>query len=268
MKTYIIYCDESIQKGPYFSHFYGGAFVDEQNFHSIVQTLNCKKHELNFFGEVKWTKITQQYEQKYIDFINLYFDLIKHGMIKVRIQFCKNDNIPNKYDNSSTLDGFYRMYYQFFKWGFGLQYCNPTNEPVWIKTYFDKLPNTRQQNAAFKNYIFNVQNTDTLFNANVKIRREDITDVDSKKHVILQGMDIILGAMQFKLNRENKAVNPVTGKRGKKTRAKENVYRAIQKNITEIYPNFNVGITTGIRGDITNRWNDPYRHWSFQAYEK
>ena len=37
----------------------------------------------------------------------------------------------------------------------------------------------------------------------------------------------------------------------------------ISQRIRAIYTNFNIGITTGIRGDRENRWRDPYRHWLF-----
>ena len=72
-----------------------------------------------------------------------------------------------------------------------------------IKIAIDKLPNTKEQNDLFKEYIYNMQNLPEFQIGHVVIRREDITDVDSKQHVVLQGMDIILGSIQFKLNKEN-----------------------------------------------------------------
>lgn len=82
-------------------------------------------------------------------------------------------------------------------------------------------------------------------------------------------MDIILGSIQFKLNRDNEIKNPETGRRGKKTIAKEKLYKVINKNIREIYPNFNIGISTGYKDDVTNVWKQKYRHWSFvpNSYE-
>ena len=75
-------------------------------------------------------------------------------------------------------------------------------------------------------------------------------------------MDIILGSINFKLN---KAKINGPNKRGKTTIAKEKLYKVILANIRDIYPNFNIGITTGIRGNIKNRWLDPYRHWLFKT---
>ena len=205
-KTYIIYCDESVSKGPYYSNFYGVALVDSENFEWITEMLNQKKQELN---------------------------------------------------------GFYLLYYQFIKHAFGLEYCNPEDGKVYLRTYFDKLPNTREQNELFKQYIYNLQTLEEFTGANIHIRREDITDVDSKKHVILQGTDIILGAIQFKLNKENEVKNPETGRRGKRTIAKDKLYREISRNIRKIHPNFNIGISTGFADDKTKLWWQTYRHWSF-----
>lgn len=266
MKNYIIYCDESISKGKYYSNFYGGALLEGKNFNYVVNSLNAKKKELNFYGEIKWTKVTERYLDKYIEFINYYFQFIKDNIIKIRIMFRDNKNKAVGLSQEQELNGFYLLYYQFLKNAFGLKYCNPSNEEVELKTFFDKLPNTNEQNQRFKEFIYDLQNTEEYRSTNIRIKEEDITDVDSKKHVILQGMDIILGSIQFKLNKENKIVNEKTGRRGKKTIAKEKLYNVINSNIRQIYPNFNIGISTGIKGDKSNIWIHQYRHWSFVPY--
>lgn len=76
-------------------------------------------------------------------------------------------------------------------------------------------------------------------------------------------MDIILGAMNFRLNDLHKIKNPETGKRSKRTIAKDKLYKAINANIREIRKGFNVGVNTGIDGDTTNYWKHLYRHWNF-----
>lgn len=263
MKNYIIYCDESISKGKYYSNFYGGVLIDSKYFDFVVGELNRKKEELNMYGEIKWTKVTEAYLDKYIEFINLYFDFIKKGYIKIRIMFRNNNHEPVGLTRNQELDGFYLLYYQFLKHSFGLKYINTIGNKVRLRIYFDKLPNTNEQNRRFKEYIHDLQYVDDFREKNIVINKEDITDVDSKKHVLLQGMDIILGSIQFRLNREHKIVNPDTGRRGKKTKAKEKLYKTINKNIREIYPNFNIGISTGIKNNIQNIWIHPYRHWSF-----
>lgn len=97
-------------------------------------------------------------------------------------------------------DEFFILYYQFFKNAFGFQYCNDTNNPTGLRIYFDKLPDTEQKNENFKNFIFGLQFREPLLDSKIFINRADITEVDSKRHVILQCMDIILGSMNFRLN--------------------------------------------------------------------
>lgn len=78
-------------------------------------------------------------------------------------------------------------------------------------------------------------------------------------------MDIILGTMNFKLNNMDKEKVPNSRLRGRRTIAKEKLYKNILRNIKIIYPNFNIGISTSNRGDFTNNWKDSYRHWCFKS---
>jgi len=66
-REYVIYCDESVSKGAHFSNFYGGALVTSDNIDSVRSSIAAKKADLNLHGEVKWSKITENYKQKYID---------------------------------------------------------------------------------------------------------------------------------------------------------------------------------------------------------
>jgi len=88
----------------------------------------------------------------------------------------------------------------------------------------------------------------------------------SHDHVLLQCLDIVLGAMYFRLNHFHKAIQEDTKKRGKRTIAKEKMYKHIHEQIDDIFPHFNIGENTGARGDEYPYyyWNHPYRHWRFK----
>src|SRR5712671_5387798 len=90
--------------------------------------------------------------------------------------------------------------------------------------------------------------------ARIRISRENITEINSAEHILAQCVDIILGAMQFRLNRMHEEIPAGERVRGRRTRAKERIYKYIRARINTIYPNFNIGITTGLSGDPTNRW--------------
>ena len=49
--------------------------------------------------------------------------------------------------------------------------------------------------------------------------------------------------------------------------AKESLYKHIRTRICQLYPNFNVGETTGKSGSLSNLWLHPYRHWKFVPTE-
>jgi hypothetical protein len=98
--------------------------------------------------------------------------------------------------------------------------------------------------------------------AGIKIRKQDIAEVDSKKHLLLQVIDVVLGAICFKLNNKHKEIPEGKKRRGKRTRAKEKVYKHINKKIREIRKGFNVGISIGVARK-EDHWLHPYRHWRF-----
>ena len=124
------------------------------------------------------------------------------------------------------------------------------------------MPDTKEKNSEFKEHILYLNN---IFDEHITIKKEDIVEINSKDHVIQQCMDIILGSINFRLNNLNKIKLNGTKRRGKTTIAKEKLYKVILKNIREIYPNFNIGISTSTRGNVNNRWLDPYRHWLFKT---
>ena len=262
-KNFIIYCDESAEKGRFYSHFYGGALIKASDRQAIERILNDQREILNLTGELKWTKITKNYEEKYIDFINLYFDLIRDGLIKIRVMFTQNIHTPTELKEYQIDNQYFLLYYQMIKHAFGLRYCNPDDDEIFINVYMDDVPDTQEKFNDFRQYLHALCHYPVFKRAKVMIPYEDITDVQSHGHVILQGLDIILGSMQFRLNDKHKSIPDGEKRRGKRTIAKEKIYKLINSRIRDIYPGFNIGISTGTPNGETDRWSHPYRHWRF-----
>lgn len=238
-----------------------GALINLSDVNLIEKALNSKKEELNLKGEIKWTKVTDNYLDKYIEMINLFFELIKDGKIKVRIMFAQNAFVSDGLTKEQTDNEYSILYYYFLKDAFGLKFSNdtPFKNKVNFSLYLDDLPCSEEQKNSLKNSMFRYNYE--LKQSNIEIT--EIVEIDSKKHVIQQCMDIILGSMNFKLNDFDKIKDEETGKRSKRTIAKEKLYKVINKNIREIRKGFNVGMSTSNDGDVTNVWKHQYRHWNF-----
>jgi len=257
---YTIWCDESVDKGTYYSDFYGGVLAKSNSVDVIKASIAAKKMELNMHGEVKWTKVTQNYLDKYIELISHFFTFVRSGKLKVRIMFTQNCNVATNLTKRHYEDKFFLLYYQFIKHAFGLTTIRH-QRGTQLRVYFDKLPDKNEKCAEFKDHIFNLN---AFFNSRqVTLKRENIAEVDSKQHDLLQCLDIILGAMAFRLNEGHRAIPPGKKRRGKKTIAKENLYKHIRNEICKAYPHFNIGENTGKREGDNSYWSMSYRHWKF-----
>jgi len=261
---YIIYCDESADKGRFYSNFYGGALLRASDRDMIVDALSAVKEKHGLKGEAKWTKVSAYNELAYCAFASKAFELMAAGLLKVRIMFTQNIHQIKHVEEYRENNEFFMLYYQFIKHAFGLSYCNP--EPknlVHVTVYLDDAPDSAGELDNFKNYLSSLSTFPFFYKAGVVIPKEDIAEIDSSKHVILQAVDVILGSIQFRLNEFHREKPEGARKRGKRTIAKERVYKHINTKIRDLYPNFNIGISTGHGDDAANRWTHPYRHWRF-----
>lgn len=263
---YIIYCDESESRGRHFSNFYGGAIVSSEHVDEIRAVLAAKKHSLNLFGEVKWSKITVNYHKKYIDLMDCFFDLIAAGKVKIRIMFTQNIFRARRQLNREQIENQYAiLYYHFVRHAFGLIHCPHQAAETKVRVYLDEMPLSASQFAAFRGYVVRLSGRGEFRQKRIRFSEENVVQVVSHDHDILQCLDIVLGAMNFRLNDKHKDKPPGARRRGAKTLARLKVYKHINQRISKIYPHFNIGITTGHHGDRANRWHHVYRHWKFQS---
>jgi hypothetical protein len=215
---YILYVDESDKEGPFFSNFYGGILVRSIHLKQVTSILENKKDSLGMGGsEIKWQRVSKQYLDKYIELMETLFDLVEQDLVKIRIMFTQNNTVPIGLTIEQRKNEFLLLYYQFLKRAFGLPYSNDSVEPINLRLYFDELPVNNKDANSFKDYIYKLQFTNDFVKAKIKINKEDITEIDSKDHVLLQYMDIVLGAMYFRLNRFHKVIPE-----GKKKKRKQN----------------------------------------------
>ncbi len=260
----IIYCDESSTKETYFSNFYGAALLEAKNREFAHDRLQIVVDKLGLKNEIKWVKTDPSVVDRYIQFIDEYFDLIEEGVIKYRVLFTHNYLKPDPsadYDFSNT---YFILYYYFLRYAFGLEYNDLPYEKTAVTVLLDEVPHSEKKFNTFKDYLCRLNSWNKFLAREITFSPEEITNVDSKKHIILQGLDIILGSINFRLNDKHKIIPVGQKRRGKKTIAKEKLFKHISKRIRNIYPHFNIGISTGLQGNIENRWAHQYRHWNFK----
>lgn len=258
---YIIYCDESEASGNHCSNFYGGVLIDSDNHDKIEDALNKKKNELGIPYEMKWSSFAARDINHYKDLMDCFFSFIKSNEIKFRIMFTQNIYQPTNLTRYHHQHRYFILYYHFIKEAFGLRYANPGS----IHINFDMLKiGTNDKKKKFFNFITNLSNTEEFKNSGITISNSDIKEVVSKDNIIMQCTDIILGAIQSKLN--GKLENDDEHKyqrRGKKTKTKEELYKHINARIREVRPRFNIGNTTSPDGNLENIYRQAYRHWKF-----
>lgn len=256
-KEYILFCDESDRHEKYYSNFYGGAMVGSSHYQRITDRLNETKSRLNLYQEVKWKKVTVPYLEKYQELMRVFFEEVAAGHVRIRIMFHQNAHLPTGLSREQLDREYFLLYYQFVKHAFGLKYVP---DPIRLRLYFDKFPVTAEKQEQFKGHLLGL----TKLNAwkTIDVCKDDITDVDSHDHVILQCLDVVLGSMSFRLNDKHKEIPPGKKRRGKRTIAKEKLYKAIRSEIWKIRPRFNVGVSTRTE-TLVDRWSLPYLHWAF-----
>lgn len=231
-KEFIVYTDESDEKGAYFSNFYGGVLVTSDDLDRINRMLSQKKHDLGLTSELKWNNINMGNYKRYQEYIGKFFDCVERGEIKVRIMFTQNTIIPTGLTKDHIEQKYFILYYQFIKHAFGLVYA-PVQQNVRVRLYPDQIPDTTERVEQFRDYLAALSKNKKFRNNGITILKEDIAEVDSKNHVILQGLDVILGSMSFRLNDKHKNIG--NSRIRPKKRAQRNMSISLSTNVSEAY---------------------------------
>jgi len=262
-KEYWIFADESVQKGELFSNFFGGCIVPARIHNDIENRLRIKKAEIGFIKELKWQRVTQLWLDGYKAIISSFFDELRAGHVRIRIMFRNNEHTPGPLSREQKDDEYFRLYYQFVKHAFGLAHL-PDESDVRLRLFFDQFPDTREQATHFKTYIAELPKSKSFKQKGLRIDPSHITEIDSKEHVLLQCLDLVLGSMAFRLNEKNKIKPEGSRTRGKRTIAKDKLYRHILSEIRTLKPSLNPKISTASEPFPEGAWSMPYRHWAFK----
>lgn len=265
---YYLFADESVQDGPLYSNFYGGALIPQPEYEGVRDRLLECKNALGFQGnELKWQKVTAQDLEAYKTIASAFFKEMKEGRVKMRVMF--RDNRDEYRGLVPKGERYLRLYYQFIKHSFGFSLRPNSVTPFRVRLFLDRLPDKKAQIESFKDYLCHLNRTADLSISGILIEPQTISEIDSREYILLQCVDIVLGAMAFRLN-DLHLVKP-TGKRirGKRTIAKDRLYRHILDEVRTLYAEKGVMNYDPKNGKhFTNfphdSWTDAYRHWRFK----
>lgn len=253
-EKYIIICDESSKYGNNYSYFYGGAMIKESEYEKTSQILESYKSQFGLH-ELKRTKITKANYKQYIDILEFFFVFVKAGKIKIRIMFSPNYELI-KFDRHSQNESFIKLYHTFIINAFNIFYAR---KPINIRLIFDDLPETKSKNQLFKKLLKSKIVNNTKIDTNKVYTSDDrMEEVDSKKHIILQCVDVIVGLTDFILNTSNDDI-----KKSERAKARYEVWKCIESNILAINPNFELTRTT--QPVYSHKaWQSSYRHFVYR----
>ena len=256
-----IWLDESDRHGEFYSNFYGGILITSQYYREVMDRLRRVVDEVGIIDEIKWQKVNEFHYLKYLRLVDELFDLAKEDKIKIRIFFRHNQYTPERLTAGERKADYQMLYYQFIKYAFGLPFAKDGDLDS-LTLYLDEIPLRQSEKDEFIAHIRSLGKDPVLKKMGLTIADDSIVEVNSKNHLPLQFMDVILGAICFKLNEKDKLKKEGDNRVGKRTLLKLKLYKHISARIREIYPNFNIGITTPIR-EQSESWTQVYRHWSF-----
>ena len=259
---YYIWTDESDSTGKYYANFYGGILIRSEHYEEVLLRLSNVVKEVGLEAEeIKWQKVNEYTEERYKRIIDVLFDLLDEGKAKIRIFFRHRQFEPFGLSNEQRRKEYPKLYYQFIKNDFGLVFSNPKGKTVGVRLLIDDMPLKGPDRDEFLQAIYHLNELKTFQKANIHINEGDVAEVNSKKHLPLQVMDVVLGSMCFRLNDKHKE-RGIDGKRAKRNIVKERLYKHIRKRIWELHPGFNIGVTTPITKQA-DLWERPYLHWNF-----
>ncbi len=255
-----IWLDESDRHGEFYSNFYGGILVSSKHHREVMERMHSIVTELGITDEIKWQKVNEFHYEKYLHVVDELFDLANEDKLKIRIFFRHNQFTATRLTPEEKKAYYQMLYYQFIKFAFGLPYADEELGPMTL--FIDEIPLRQSERDEFLSHLRALASDPVLKGKGLQIADDGIVEVNSKQHLPLQFMDVILGAICFKLNEKDKLKPEGQNRIGKRTLIKLKLYKHINARIREIYPNFNVGVTTPIRVS-SDSWTQVYRHWSF-----
>ncbi|MBI1836457.1 MAG: DUF3800 domain-containing protein [Flavobacteriia bacterium] len=185
-KTFNIYCDESCHiENDHKKYMILGSVSSAYNqVKRHTERINDLKKKHNYYGEIKWSNVSNSQHQFYTDLVNYFFDTdLRFRAIVVDKSKIKNDKFSQNYDTF-----YYKMYYYLLN--------HKKNSQYTYNVYLD----IKDTLSAYK-----VNKLKHILNIQYGVFR-NVQNIRSNESMILQIADFLSGALSYHLNNTDKKV--------------------------------------------------------------
>jgi hypothetical protein len=185
-KTFNFYCDESTHLEndgfPYMIIAYVSSAWNQTKIHS--QFIYALREKHRFKGEIKWSKLSESNYLFYSELIDYFFATD----LNFRAVIVDKSKIDNSRFNYSYNDFYYRMYYQLLHHKMNMEYT--------YNIYIDIKDTVSYRKNKKLTEILNVKY------GNIR----NLQFMHSHESVLLQLTDVIMGAINYHLRKEQKVM--------------------------------------------------------------
>lgn len=200
---YQIYCDESCISDRY--HVIGGLILNRNQEPIVIEKIKTYRASTNMNKELKWTKVKNQKREQYIQFVNIGSQLFLDNIAHFHALVMDSHQYDHKrYSAGNAETTFYKMMYQFVLHRFG-RYLKPNDR---FSLFLD------QRNSSYSLNDFKI-----IMNRGLVKRYglpqsplRDVVPLNSKEHDLIQMADVFMGAIGFRVNAKELAVNACRAK--------------------------------------------------------
>lgn len=185
-KTFNIYCDESchIEHDHKRYMLLGSVSSAYNQVKRHTERINDIKRKHNFYGEIKWSNVSGSQYQFYKDLIDYFFDTD----LRFRAVVVEKSKIDNGAFSQDFDEFYYKMYYYLLNHNINSEYS--------YNVYLD----IKDTLSAYK-----VSKLREILNVKFGVFR-NVQNIRSHESLLMQLADLIMGALSYNLNDENKKV--------------------------------------------------------------
>lgn len=186
MKTFNMYCDESCHlendHKPYMLIGYTAVAYNQLEGHT--ERIKNIKDKHKFYGEIKWSNVSTSQYEFYKELVDYFFATD----ISFRAIIVKKEQVENERFNQDFDDLYYKMYYQLL------------NHKIDSRYNYNVYLDIKDTLSAYK-----VSKLKQILNTKMGVFR-NVQNIHSRESLIMQLTDLLLGALSYNLNIEEKKV--------------------------------------------------------------